>query len=807
MWGHNMGEIEHFIPGRQKIRGIPLERYLQLLPGNVATKYVATYTRPEELVLDPFAHTETLLLEAATEGRRGVASNFNPINTLLVQGLVTLPSPQEIDAATTRLGDSLKRGVPLREHINQLYATTCHRCLEPVPVEYFVWEGEEGGPVEKYYHCSHCATDGQFPVEEADLEALGKIERQGVHYWYLMERLAQPHEPERRLAQELLGLYTPRNLYALTDLSMKIETLLADSPTQGALQLILLACLDTCSKLDMSSVPRPTALHLHAPSRFVERNVWHAFEEAYRQVRQLSPPSALTLSPHLEGLINEGMGQAVVINEPLLKLATMLPPASVSLVLTAPRTYYRPFWTLSYLWSGWLWGREKAALFRRLLSRKIMGWSWYRRRLSAALRALHRPLRLQGKMVFILDTADLTHITNLVLAAVDAGFKLERILYQPQDIHPPKEPLRGMEGAYRLAFTRDERAEQKPQKPSLGRLAGALQRGALRATRELLRERGEALHFSWLHSAIYQRWGRDDLLRDTMALEKKLPVADFLGEQIETALQEGLTKGSLELLPEAPDAGKGPRVWWLRGKGYPPRPLGDRVEQAVYDTLREEPDLAYDPLRESIYALFPGLFTPGPALVEGCLYSYGLEDEASGLYRLHAGDNEKRRESARAEVLSLLVGLGHRLGYQVSLGRRKGHRESGLPELLARSDRGWRPRLRKGVDVAWREGNGARHLFTFRQTTVWGDILSGKGWGEGRRYMVIPDRRVELLRFRMESELLLRRAVTEGEWQFIKVSHLRALAGREELDRRDLAQIVGLEPLIESPEAQLPLFS
>jgi hypothetical protein len=804
-----MSEIEHFIPGRRGMRGIPLERYLQLLPGNVVAEYVATYTKAGGLVLDPFARTETLLLMAVAQGRRCIASDFNPINTLLVQGLLSLPSPQEIDAATMRLGDSLKRGVPLREHINQLYATTCHRCLQSVTVEYFLWDGEDNRPVQKYYHCPHCATDGQFPIESTDLETLDRIEEQGVHYWYLVERLARPHEPERKLAQELLELYTPRNLYALTDLSIKIDALFADSPLRAALQLVLLACLDTCSKLDFSSMPRPTTLHLRPPSKFVERNVWHAFEEAYRQVRNLSPSPSLTLGPHLKELINEEMGQAVVINEPLREVAAMLPPSSVSLVITAPRTYYRPFWTLSYLWSGWLWGREKAALFKPLLRRKMMGWSWYRKSLSAALRTLHRPLRPQGKMVFILEGADLLHISSLILAAVGAGFKLERILYQPQGIHPPKEPMRGLDGAYRLVFTKDERADQKPKEPSLTRLTAALEKGALKAARRLLRERGQALHFSWLHSAIYQRWGRDDLLRQTMALDKKLSPADFLGERIEIALQEGLKKGSLELLPEAPGEEREPFLWWLPGQGYPPRPLGDRVEQAVRGTLREKPDQAYEPLKDVIYSLFPGLFTPGPELVEECLRSYGLEDEASGRCHLRPAEQEDNRERERDEALVLLVKLGHRLGYLVSLGRKRYHRGRELRELLTKDDRAWRPRLPKVIDVAWGEENRACHLFSFRQTIILGDILGdkGKGWDEGRRYIVIPERRVELLRFRMESELLLRRALADGEWQFIKSSHLGTLASKEKPGREGLAQIVGLEPLVERPEAQLPLFS
>ena len=798
-----MKEIKHFVPGQKEPGSTPLEHYLQFLPGNVVSEYVSAYSEPGGLVVDPFAQTGTLPLKSVTQGKRAIASNFNPINTLLVRGLLTLPSPQEMDAATTRLGDSLKRGVPLRERINQLYATTCSRCLLPLSAQYFVWDADEDRPVEKYCDCPHCAAEGQFPVEQEDLEALNQIEKQGVHYWYLLERLARPHEPERRLAQELLELYTPRNLYALTDLSMKIELLFSDSPLLIALQVMLLSCLDSCSKLDASSLPRPTARRLHPPSRFVERNVWHAFEEAYRQARRLSPASPLT-----PGLDLEEDFQALVINEPVHRLAAMLPPASVSLVVTAPPAYYRPFWTLSYLWSGWLWGREKAALFRPLLRRKMMGWSWYQRNLSKALSALHRPLRPQGKVIFILDTADLVHVSSLMLAALGADLKLDRSLYQSRHTLPPSHPLQGTEGEYRLCFSRDAKHDQESQEPSLDDLASALQRRALSAAQELLRERGEALSFSWLHNAIYQAWAQDGLLRQTLLLGKKLAVADFLQEQIEAALEEARATGALELLPRDAER-QDPALWWLAGKGYPRRPLGERVEQAVRDTLDEQPEEAREPLTDRIYSLFPGLFTPGPGLVDECLNSHGRHDEASGRFSLHPEDRRESRRRERQEALDLLVSLGESLGYRVALtGERSPEQEESPHPPVSGEQRPWRPRLPGGMDVAWGEEDKVCHLFAFRQTTVLGDILSDQARRstDGSRYIVTPDRRVQLLRFRIRAEFLLRRALSTEEWQLIKLSHLRALAGKERPDRQDLAQIVGLEPLIESPEAQLPLF-
>jgi hypothetical protein len=797
-----MHEIERFIPGEPKEQQIPLERYLQPLPRNVVARYVAACTNPGDLVMDPLPQRGTLLVEAAATGRRGIAASFNPVRTLLVHGILTLPSPHDIDAATMRLGDSLKRGIPLREHVNQLYASSCHHCARPLVVDYFLWDGEDGRPVEKYYHCTHCDAEGRFPVEDADLTVLDSVEKQGVHYWYLLERLAQPHEPERKLAEELLNLYTPRNLYALTDLSMKIETLFVDSPLQNALQLILVQCFDTCSKLGASPLPRPTALHLRPPTRFVERNVWHAFEEAYQLVRLLSPSDLVAVSTDTESLASEVETQVSVINEPLPKVAARLPPSSVSLIVAAPPPYYRPFWTLSYLWSGWLWGRERAILLKPFLRRRMMGWSWYRRSLRAALKTLHRPLRPQGSMIFILERANLTHINNLILAAVGAAFKLRRILYQPEDVHAPEGPMQGVDGAYRLVFTRENGSGQDLDDLSPGDVALALQEAALRAARELLRERGEALQLSWLHSAIYQRWSRDGLLRQALALGEHVSMPDFLDEQMESALQEALARGVLELLPKDADDATSAVLWWLKAKGYPRRPLGDRLERAVYQILTDRRDCSHEDLCDDVYSRFPGIFTPPPGLVQACVDSYARRDDTSDSWNLRPEEEAANLADERAEALKLLLQVGQRLGYQVSLSKRCG------PQLSTGTDPISRVRLPRGLDVSWDSEWAGPHIFAFKQTTRLGDILShgGRSHSEAHRYIVIADRRLDLLRFRMESEVLLRRALNEAEWQFIKLKHLRDLAAKKHLERPDLDQIVGLAPLVERPEAQLPLF-
>jgi hypothetical protein len=796
-----MYEIQHFIPARERDSVLPLQGYLPPLPADVLGRYLACYTEPGGLAVDPMAQRPTLPLVAARLQRKAVTSNFNPINALLVRGLLTLPSPEELDAATTRLGDSLKRGIPLRDYINQLYASTCERCSASIVVEQFLWDEEQGAPVEKTFHCPHCTNHGPSPIQPADLDALDAIEAQGVHFWYLLERLAQPHQAERPLAQDLLKLYTSRNLAALADISMRIESLFGDSPLRSALSLILLSCLDTCSKLAAAPAPRATSLRPQPPSKFVERNVWHAFEEAYRHLRTLAPAAPVALGSEVEDLLSGQQAQALVLNLPLRKLSATLPPASVSLVISAPQAYYRPFWTLSYLWSGWLWGRHKAALLKPMLRRKVMGWSWYRRTLAAALRSLHRPLRPHGKMVFLLEGAGLTQVSNLILATVGAAFKLDRILYQPQDAPPPRHPMQGVAGAYRLTFSRAADHETPQEVPAPESLTYSLRLAAHRAIGELLRERGEALHLSWLHSAVYQRWARDGLLALALLLDGEMSAADFLQQQLKAALEEGLETRAWELLPIDAQDPDGPQLWWLAGKAYPPLPLSDRLEEAVYDTLKADQDLAGADLEDSIYSRFPGLYTPSLALLQQCLDSYGVPNGVSRERRLRPEDSPERLTGERNEALELLADLGRRLGYQALP-------LSGEAESPGGSAQPGRP-LPGGLDAVWEENGLPSHLFAVKQTTSMGDILSKRRQDEdeAQRFIVISNRRLQLLQFRLETDLLLRRALAEGRWQFIKLNHLTRLSQKQKVHRQDLKQIVGLEPLIESPDTQLPLFS
>ena len=78
----------------------PMCSYLASFPAALAHAFIGRYSRPGDVVLDPFSGRGTTPLQAAAEGRIGVGNDLNPFAYLLTAAKVDPASPAE---ARTRL--------------------------------------------------------------------------------------------------------------------------------------------------------------------------------------------------------------------------------------------------------------------------------------------------------------------------------------------------------------------------------------------------------------------------------------------------------------------------------------------------------------------------------------------------------------------------------------------------------------------------------------------------------------------------------------------------------------------------------
>src|SRR5947207_5570564 len=78
----------------------PMCSYLASFPAALTHAFIARYSRPGDVVLDPFSGRGTTPLQACAEGRIGVGNDLNPFAHLLTAAKV---QPAKRAEATTRL--------------------------------------------------------------------------------------------------------------------------------------------------------------------------------------------------------------------------------------------------------------------------------------------------------------------------------------------------------------------------------------------------------------------------------------------------------------------------------------------------------------------------------------------------------------------------------------------------------------------------------------------------------------------------------------------------------------------------------
>jgi hypothetical protein len=361
--------------------------------------YLGAYAASGTLIVDPFCQSSIIVREALGSDHRVIAISFNPLDALRTRLALSAIPANEVEAAVTRLADSPKAGVPLREHLQRLYRTVCPQCKKEVIADYFVWERGAEIPQRVHYHCAACGDAGLRDCDENDYSILQGVQPRGLHYYYILDRVVGRAGRTRKFTASLLELYTPRNLYVLANVLLKTENLFSGRAVHDYLRLGLLHALEQGSKLHPvpgEPVP-PHAPGLHPPPHFVEWNAWRLFEEATRRLAQDRPRVPVRLVGDVQELLRPASPAAAFVGHMTVRqLAPTLPAGSVSLIWAQPPTYGRTHWALPYLWTGWLYGHEEAASLWPLVRRRSSDRIWYLRAMRGTLLALQRTLQTDG---------------------------------------------------------------------------------------------------------------------------------------------------------------------------------------------------------------------------------------------------------------------------------------------------------------------------------------------------------------------------------------------------------------------------
>lgn len=744
-----------FLPETSELPQSPLGRYLPPIAEGVVSKWLEEHIAPGAWILDPFGAAPNLAVEAARAGYRVLVTANNPITRFLLETIANPPTQSDLKMVLSGMAATRSADQRTEPYIQSLYATTCTGCGRSITAKTFIWDREANEPFAKIYRCPYCNDSGERPTTSEDVHLAIQIATQSaLHRARAIERVAGMGDPERENVEEALSVYLPRSVLALFTLINKIDGIDLSRQEQRYLRILLLSACDQANTLWPYPAARARPKQLSVPRRFRENNVWMALEDAVASWNW--PEKTCPCYIWSDDLGNVDPGSLVIYEGRLKDLASDLERLSVAAVLAPVPRPNQAFWTLSALWSGWLWGRDAVGPFRSVLRRRRYDWNWHESALRAVFSSLSDQLRPETPVFGLIGEAEPGFVSSALISAYYANFHLRGIALRqpPNQVQVVWNTGVGSKSSGLFTSSDGENA-------------------AVRAAIEYLHKRGEPSPYLPMHSAALVEIIQTGVLQSESI--------DFQTPQLVSQMQSlfqayfsyrnGFVRfdGSSHSL----DIGH----WWLKEERNPEPPAADRLEVAIVNMLVRKRHCTYQEIEAEACKFLPGLFTPDTNLVKAILESYAeIVSADPQVWKLRQQDDHILRKQELQELPNLIAAMGQQLGYRVT---------SNHPILWEHME------------------HGSAYLFFIIATAKLGDIVFNPNYPPTKSVIVLPGSRSNLVMYKQQHDPRLEYALQRG-WRFLKFRHLRSLAENPVLNQENFPELLNLDPLTyDAPQLHL----
>ena len=412
----------------------------------------------------------------------------------------------------------------------------------------------------------------------------------------------------------------------------------------------------------------------------------------------------------------------------LLPLPESFPLQAVVGVIPRPN---QALWTLSAVWSGWLWGRDAVVPLRSALERQRYDWHWHANALFSVFSLLSQSISNEVPFWSMMPELVPGFLNAVLVAADTAGLCLRGMALQ-------------REGDFgQILF---QGAAHPAPHSQVYQREGIIQQ----AVQQQFAQTGEPSLYLPLHAA-----GLASLA------EKRNLAQGERGIQSEslTHLQNSfgrVFKGPLMVRCERqPSANIETGWWWLAGAGQEgDLALSDRVEMELVKWLNRNPGQSFYEIELALCQLFPGLQTPSEELIRVCLDSYAAPSGANPpLWQIRPSEVPAVRRSDLDTIRRGLERLARKLEY-ASGGE---------------------------IPIAWQANSRIEYLlFPMASAIIGRHVLKSQAMPPNRCLLVVPGSRINLILYKMRHNPLLAEAVANG-WRMMKFRQLRQMLDQPNL--------------------------
>ena len=419
---------------------------------NVVGEHIQNYTKPGQIVFDPFAGSGVVAVEAARNKRRAIVCDLNPVASHITELTLRPVNTLKLLEAFERVRDRVKK------HVEELYTIHCLKCGEPLIADCCVREGDE--LVEVRYkgcpHCEHRCETGCKPKKK-DLESLAELEAKRIKEWYPKNQLYYDDGTpfmKKEHYDSLDQLFTKRNLRAAAMIYEAIEQETSPQLKKfliGAFSSMIHLCTRMCPALSPGEGNHQTAFsstwtqhsYWSAP-RYLESNVWEKFESAV--IGHQGIIKAKNESNELLGDVKvtddwrkvlAGEADIAVVTDDCVELMKKMPEESVDYIFTdPPYDASIQYGELSYLWNAWL--KADFRYTENIVAHEVIRnerqkkpFEVYHSLLNNSFQGFYKTLRSERCLTLTFHNPTFMVRNATVRAGVFSGFDYEHIHHQP----------------------------------------------------------------------------------------------------------------------------------------------------------------------------------------------------------------------------------------------------------------------------------------------------------------------------------------------------------------------------------------
>lgn len=337
-----------------------MHKYWSKKPANLIRDLILTYSKENEIVLDPFSGSGISIVESIKTGRKAIGIDINPAAIFITREILEKIEPSKIVEEFEMIENDCE------SQINALYKI---KRKNGVTIgTHFIWSK---GMLKEIWHVGKDKKRISFKPTRYDSQLAKSFTYKKIRYYYPKTKLFPNSRINARKNMRICDLFTPRNTLALSILLRRIQSI-QNTELRELFKFCFSASLGQASKMVFVLNGRGTfngkrrrygkevgswVIGYWIPKENFEINVWNCFSQRFKRILKAKREQIkFSYENKYVNNFNElKKGNLLLINGSGLKKLKKLPDNSIDYIITDPPHANRvPYLELSMMWNSWL---------------------------------------------------------------------------------------------------------------------------------------------------------------------------------------------------------------------------------------------------------------------------------------------------------------------------------------------------------------------------------------------------------------------------------------------------------------------